>query len=229
LITSANLPTDYLVIFGLGGVFVAIFTLKSIHHQAVQVRKQTRIFKQSADGARDNIALVISKERGRIGIGSVSLQFIDNFKRQNDPIPFEYDRIEFKVMCFGTTLASIMSADTQVSLSQSPDAPNIGTAKEPMSIPEKINPITMVNGIDQIVPIVDVADEIVKKSSSVDKFESFLHLRVFIKYSDLFQTKTYWELESRRVWKVTAFRRSTVITSMEYSRIEEEKEAKRPN
>src|SRR5580698_1303073 len=70
LISSANLPTDYLVVIGAGGVFVAIFTLKSIHHQAVQVREQTDILNTSAkatqeavEAAKLNAQAVINTER----------------------------------------------------------------------------------------------------------------------------------------------------------------------
>jgi len=70
LIAPTNLPTDYLVIIGLGGVFVAISTLKSIHHQAVQVLKQTKILNESteaankaADAAVLNAKAAINSER----------------------------------------------------------------------------------------------------------------------------------------------------------------------
>jgi hypothetical protein len=53
VISSANLPTDYLVIVGICGAFIAISTLKSIHHSAVQVRKQTELLKESANAAKD--------------------------------------------------------------------------------------------------------------------------------------------------------------------------------
>ncbi|HXA78221.1 MAG TPA: hypothetical protein VNV41_13905 [Candidatus Acidoferrales bacterium] len=56
LIAPANLPTGYLVIVGIGGVFVAVSTLsairrqtRSIHHQAIQVRQQTHILNKSAE------------------------------------------------------------------------------------------------------------------------------------------------------------------------------------
>ena len=68
LIAPTNLPDDYLAIVGMGGVFIAVFSLsairrqnRSIHHQAIQVRKQTGILETSAkatevaaEAARDN-------------------------------------------------------------------------------------------------------------------------------------------------------------------------------
>jgi hypothetical protein len=70
LIAPANLPNIYLALIGMGGVFVAIFTLKSIHHQAIQARKQTHILKnsaetaeKSADAAYLNAQAVINSER----------------------------------------------------------------------------------------------------------------------------------------------------------------------
>lgn len=53
VISSANLPTDYLVIVGICGAFVALSSLKSIHHSAVQVRNQTKLLEQSANAAKD--------------------------------------------------------------------------------------------------------------------------------------------------------------------------------
>lgn len=70
LISPANLPTDCLVIVGFLGVFAAFFTLKSIRHQAVQMRKQTKISERSAAAAKDsanaallNAQAVINSER----------------------------------------------------------------------------------------------------------------------------------------------------------------------
>jgi hypothetical protein len=56
LIAPANLPTDYLVIIGIGGVFVAIFTLESINVSA-------KAAQDAAEAAKLNAQAVINSER----------------------------------------------------------------------------------------------------------------------------------------------------------------------
>lgn len=63
VIGPTNLPADYLVIIGIGGVFVAIFTLKSIHHQAVQVKKQTKHIARQALSMRRQTSILRSSVR----------------------------------------------------------------------------------------------------------------------------------------------------------------------
>lgn len=107
LISPENLPTDYLVIIGVGGVFVAISTLKSIHHQAVQVRKQTKILRTSADAAKAsaeaalrNIDLYVSKERASL---RVNVQPLDLSKKE-----WGVPRVDFSVTNAGPTQAFVL-------------------------------------------------------------------------------------------------------------------------
>jgi hypothetical protein len=108
LIAPENLPTDYLVIVGMGGVFVAIFTLKSIHHQAVQMRKQTTILNESADATKRaadaallNAQAVIDADRAWIMLDSFQPEGKDFWEivRKNalsaNPVP-TYVVVRFK-------------------------------------------------------------------------------------------------------------------------------------
>ncbi|MGC1291453.1 MAG: hypothetical protein WA855_09245 [Candidatus Acidiferrales bacterium] len=70
LFSAANLPAVLLVFLGIGGIWAALKTLnvikrqtRSIHHQAVQVRKQTPILRDSARAALLNAQAVINNER----------------------------------------------------------------------------------------------------------------------------------------------------------------------
>lgn len=98
LISPTNLPTGCLVIVGILGVFAAVFTLKSIHHQAVQMREQTRI-------PRQNINLLISKERARLAVNFKPLNL------QDRAVPGRDARlIEFTVSIYGSTAATILDS-----------------------------------------------------------------------------------------------------------------------
>ncbi|MGB6483089.1 MAG: hypothetical protein WBE86_06340 [Candidatus Acidiferrales bacterium] len=112
LISPTNLPTDYLVIVGILGVFAAVSTLKSIHHQAVQMRKQTKILRESADAAKDtadvakkNIEVLVSKERAQLAVNFKPLNL------QQKAVPGRDARlIEFTVSIYGSTAATILDS-----------------------------------------------------------------------------------------------------------------------
>ncbi|MGB6877265.1 MAG: hypothetical protein WBD87_14660 [Candidatus Acidiferrales bacterium] len=118
LISPTNLPTDYLVIIGIAGVFAAVFTLKSIHHQAVQMRKQTKISKQ-------NIELFISKERARLAVNFKPLNL------QDKAVPGSDARsIEFTVSIYGSTAATILDSGMTagICLNGQENEPDLGGA-----------------------------------------------------------------------------------------------------
>ena len=66
LITPANLPTDYLVIVGVGGVFAALATLQVLSRQAQSVRYQTTHLKNAAIAAKISADALIASERAWI-------------------------------------------------------------------------------------------------------------------------------------------------------------------
>ena len=70
LIAPTNLPTDYLVLVGIGGVFIAVSSLQTINkqtahiaRQAVSMRRQTTILRESAAAAKDSADALVSAER----------------------------------------------------------------------------------------------------------------------------------------------------------------------
>jgi len=104
LIAPSNLPSDYLVIVGMGGVFVAIFTLnmierqtRSTHHQAVQVRKQTHILEDSVKAALLNAQAFITESRPWLLL----------HKNMTPDTPHSSWRFEFRIHNFGKTPAKI--------------------------------------------------------------------------------------------------------------------------
>jgi hypothetical protein len=66
LIAPANLPADYLVIMGVGGVLAALATLDIISRQARSMRYQTTHLKNAAESARDSAKALIASERAWI-------------------------------------------------------------------------------------------------------------------------------------------------------------------
>src|ERR1700733_1331221 len=122
LITPANLPTDYLVIVGMGGVFVAIFTLQSMQVAAI--------------AARDNIDLLIDKERARIYIepDAFDFDFSDSFNPRYV--------LKYKVICAGTTPAMILESrvTAEINVTQERAEPErLGL----MSLPNNFTPSTI--------------------------------------------------------------------------------------
>jgi hypothetical protein len=82
------------------------------------------------------------------------------------------------------------------------DAPSQNTGFQAMSLPKVFGQTQ--DGIKQagvIDPCMDGMIDRCAKSGEKNRF--FLHFRAFIRYTDVFQAKTHWQMESRRVWAVT--------------------------
>jgi hypothetical protein len=202
LISPANLPTDYLVIIGIGGVFVAISTLKSIHHQAVQVRKQTDLLRISANAAKDsadatlqNINLYISRERARLRIESVELHLVNPDRWT----PADWDRAELKVILHGSTPAYVLQGWISLTVSSTKETPIAPGSPSRLDLPSMI-------GLDKTVteircPIVETED-LLRERLALAKSRFFVHFSVSISYRDVFQKNAYWELIAQRAWQV---------------------------
>jgi hypothetical protein len=129
LISSANLPTDYLVVIGAGGVFVAIFTLKSIHHQAVQVREQTKILNESAETAKQaaeaallNAQAVIDSERAWLLLKDHSAPDKEE-KILGAPYSDSFYRCPIVLKNVGKTPAKLISARAEIQIADSNKGP----------------------------------------------------------------------------------------------------------
>lgn len=188
LISPTNLPTDYLVIVGIGGVFAAILTLKSIHHQAVQMRKQTKISKQ-------NIELLISKERARLTVDFKPLNL------QDRAVPDTSARlVEFTVSVYGPTAARILDSGVVAGIfvtGQENDSDLGSAAISPIpSLPNLILP--------NMPPLERETFLLLEESTEAEILEAVQKgdmvpvVRGFVRYQDIFGA--IWRIRFRYYW-----------------------------
>jgi hypothetical protein len=224
ILSPANIPNVFLVLIGLGGIIMAIGTLD------ILVR-QTKATEDAAQAAKDNIALLISKERARLYIES-SLELVDMEIRRG-PFPRKPDAIIYKVGCYGGTTASILESYINVYLV--PQMPHeLTTLNTPFDLPKVISPFT--NQAIEVIHPIDPEIEVVMtdESGGQDKcVKSSLHFEVFIRYADVFQTETQWELKYKRVWSLSYWYKlpetRQFFSTTDVKETTEEKETKREN
>lgn len=184
LITPANLATDYLVIIGIGGVIVAIFTLSII-------KRQTAAAEIAAVAARDNVELIITKERARIYVEPDSFDF--NTADADNPT-FE---LKYKITCSGTTPAIIY--DSRV-------AAETNVAQERVE-PERWAPIPLPNNlvpgmIEAKVPLFGKSEYFSEVlGEQIERGELFVNFWGYINYRDLFfQGDGFRRKNFRYIW-----------------------------
>jgi hypothetical protein len=205
------------------GIFATFRTLNIL-------REQTEATKAAANAARDNIALLISKERARLYIES-SLELVDMEIRRG-PFPRKPDSIVYKVGCYGGTTASILESYANVYLlPQMP--PELTTLNTPFVLPKVMSPFTPAVEVTEFIdPEIEVA--MTDESGGRDKcVKSSLHFEVFIRYADVFQTDTQWELTYKRIWSLGYWynlpETHQFLTATNVKETTEEKETKRSN
>jgi len=236
LIAPANLPTIYLVLIGIGGVLAAVFTLEVMSQQARSMRYQTTHLKNSvvqateaAKAARDNIALVIGKERARVRIDFVELDLVD-MDVHDGPFPRKGNLLTFKVVCYGPTAAFVIDSYTQIALTTSDDIGNMSMLRRPMSLPNQLS--ESLGRIEQGEPIDPEIDSAIGLPLESGKVSSFLHFIATVKYSDVFQTGKQWHATSYWVWRIIYHdgkSRFLSYTDCAHTDTEEETDLQNPN
>ena len=223
VLSPANIPNVFLVLIGLGGIFMSFGTLY------ILVR-QTKATEDAAQAAKDNIALVVSKERARLYIES-SLELVDMEIRRG-PFPRKPDSIRYKVGCHGGSTASILESYANVYLvPQMP--PELTTLNTPFVLPKVMSPFTPAVEVTEFIdPEMEVA--MTDESGGRDKcVKSSLHFEVFIRYADVFQTETQWELTYKRIWSLGYWYKfpetRQFVTATNVKETTEEKETQRGN
>jgi hypothetical protein len=211
LISPENLPSVYLVLVGMGGVFVAIFTLnriarqtRSTHNQAVQVRKQTKILTQSADAAKQaadaallNVKSIIDKERARIRIE------VEDLKLVPPPAPvtagsIAVNVVHFKIHCYGSTEASEVECRALANIWES-EMPHTGEVTLiPMGVPRTITPsMQPVRCAAFIFGAVPLRQQDIEE---VLDGKRFIHVWITISYKQLFSDEVQIT-NYRAVWR----------------------------
>ncbi len=157
--------------------------------------------KAAAEASMKQIEMVISKERARIRIEEIEVKFVTMDVRLG-PFPKESERIEFKVICHGITVAHVVESYVDTWTSKLADAPSENEVFQAMSLPKVLS--QAYDGIKQAGLTDPCMDGIIDRCAKPgEKNRFFLHFRAFIRYTDVFQAKTQWQMESRRVWEVT--------------------------
>jgi hypothetical protein len=179
LIAPANLPNIYLVLIGIGGVFVALFTLKSIHHQAVQARKQTQYF--------------VSKERARL---SVDTRQEESFRFSGIPLEPIAD-VVVGIEQHGPTKAFNVVGEMKMVIQPSKDPPPMKDMFRMSELPD------IVNGNAATIQASTIFVGIITQDllDKIDSEETFVHLFGVITYTDVFDKK-HWT-RFRYIWVVT--------------------------
>jgi hypothetical protein len=153
-----------------------------------------------AEATVKNIEIFITKERARIRIEGTELTLVSMAVRSG-PFPRESAHIKFKIICHGSSTAFILNSYTNVWVSESAEVPSAYTFRDPMSLPKTVGPNIE---IPHWVPIDPEMDSVLDQSATPGtQNRFFIHFRALIRYIDVFQTDTQWEMESRSVWNVT--------------------------
>lgn len=182
-------PNWFLAFVGLGGVVVAVCTLKRIasqarimRHQTVLLRHQTRANIQAANEAKRNTQVITDKERarlsvevGRLGIG-----------HPNDPP--NASAVDYTVWCHGTTHAEIVRAGIGINLHKSGDSWAEDHTNE-MNLPAVLMP-----GANQRqVFLSGVAGT--DTQTRFNKGELHAHLKGWVIYKDIFGSIWTYDFE----------------------------------
>jgi hypothetical protein len=174
-------------------VLAAFATCGVIAWQAIETRRAVRV-------ANRNIELLVSKERARIRIDSVEFRLVGSEVRRQGP-PRPSDGIGFKAFCYGASDASILESYYQLWFDD-PTATQ-PLAYIPFSLPKVIRPSD--SGIGRSEPIDWLTENMtVEAAKGTSRIRNFVvTFKVFIKYRDVFQRKTYWQMESMYTWNFT--------------------------
>jgi hypothetical protein len=175
-----------LVIVGLGGVLAALWTLFTI-------RKQTRLLRETVNVAKENISIIVAKERARLELdpGILAIASV------HDPLPIN-GVVRYTVRCQGTTPATIIGtrAWAQVSDSQNPF---YGENYSQLFIPTVLLPTSKEceGELSLSVPEGLVANPF-EFGDMIRGRKLFVHFYGYIRYEDIFEGK--WRYPFRYIW-----------------------------
>jgi hypothetical protein len=193
--------TFFLAAIGGLQVFLLWGNLRAIERQAIQMERQTGILEKSvvlaeksAETARQNIEMFVSRERGHLRVQVMPLEW---------PLQPGPAKLKYKVTHSGATEAYIESSCARAEITDSPE-PGDDTQWWPaMSIPQTITPNDRVIEayVQEIFPKLTLEQPDIE---AIDRGEKFIHFRGFIRYNDVFGTER--STRFRRVWEVSKVR-----------------------
>ncbi len=199
-----------LILAGVGvyGICVALLTVRTIQRQSVIMMRQARIMQRqsrtleqqtaatekAAEAARDNIQLLINKERAQIRVQPERVEIpklgVGVFSRINDSSKSPI--IYYKILCYGVTKADIVDSCSHVEITASSEPPAIRNYT--VSIPE-LPPVMLTNaeGLQRVNFAFDRPKVSLDRiAEAISKGEMFLHFWGFISYRILFDNEVHW-------------------------------------
>jgi hypothetical protein len=191
----ANWP---FVLVGIAGVWAALRTLSIIEEQTAATAQAARAAADNAEIAKENLRLIMSKERGRLYLDYADLNITNTIVGRKDNPYGEHNMIRFTLGCSGTTDASIEEGYIETWFANSFESSAPDKEIVPLLLPDRIRP----NEPEKREIPANSIPEVMVDILSPEKFKTgiFLHFQIVIKYTDVFQTKTYWEMTSHDSW-----------------------------
>ncbi len=192
-----------LFLAAIGGlqVFLLWGNLRAIERQAVQMEHQTSILEKSvalaekgAETARQNIEMLVSRERGHLRVQVMPLEW---------PLLPGPLKLKYKVTHSGATEAYITSSCARAEITDSPEPVDDPQWWPAMSIPQVVTP----NDREIEVQLGELFPRQTLEQADIEAIDGgkkFIHFRGFIRYNDVFGTERATRF--RRVWEVSKVR-----------------------
>jgi hypothetical protein len=205
--------TLFLAIIGGFQAFLLWGNLRAIERQAIQMERQTGILQQSvalaeksAETAKQNIDLFVSRERAHLRVEITPLEW---------PLQPGIPKLSYRVTLHGATEAYVAMSCFRPELTDTPEPTDDGHWSPAMSIPQVITPDQRT--IDVQVP--GIYPKLALEQADIDAVEAgkkFIHVRGFIKYNDVFGTERWTRF--RRMWEISQLRRADGARHSRWSR-----------
>jgi hypothetical protein len=195
--------TFFLAIIGGFQAFLLWGNLRAIERQAIQMERQTGILQQSvalaeksAETAKQNIELFVSRERAHLRVDITPLEW---------PLQAGIPKLSYRVTLHGATEAYVAMSCFRAELTDSPEPTDDGHWSPAMSIPQVITPDqrTLEVQVPGIYPKLALEQDDI---DAVEAGKKFIHVRGFIKYNDVFGTERWTRF--RRMWEISPLRRA---------------------
>jgi len=193
--------TFFLAIVGALQAYLLWGTMRVFERQAQQMENQTGILQQSvalaeksAETARQNLELFMSRERAHLRVELTPLPM---------PLHAGIPELSYRVTLHGASEAYVTSSCFRADLTDSPEPVDDGHWFPAMNIPQVITP----DGRTVQVQVRGIYPKLELEQSDVDAIDAgrkFIHVRGFIKYNDVFGTERWTRF--RRVWELSALR-----------------------
>jgi len=194
-------------------VFLLWGNLRAIERQAIQMERQTGILQQSvalaeksAETARQNLELFVSRERGHLRLELLPLE---------SPLHPGPAKVSYKITLHGTTEAYVTSSCARVEVTDASEPAADDHWFPAMNIPQVITPEqrvieAQVQGVFPR-PVLEQADV-----EAIEAGKKFVHFRGFVKYKDVFGAERW--TRCRRVWELSQLRNPDGTRSGRWSR-----------